>query len=138
MTNKIKRINSADVIILLAVIAVVCGIIFRTSFEKLVDSLFYKADITYTVEIAGMNVPELKKDVEVFGSDGNSIGVIIRKDISDDRMKTVLVISTVGKHDNQGNYIGASTFIAPGKELEICLKNNKVFSSLVKKVEYKS
>ncbi len=138
MTNKIKRFNSADVIIILAVIAVVCGIIFRSSFEKLVDSLFYKADITYTVEITGMNVPDLKRDVEVFDSDGNSIGVIIKKEVSDDRMKTVLTISTVGKHDNRGNYIGNSTFIAPGKQLEICLKNNKVFSTLVKKVEYKS
>lgn len=112
------------------------GIIFRSSFEKLVDNLFYKADITYTVEINGMNVPELKKDVEIFDGEGNSFGVIVKKTVSDDRTRTVLTVSTVGKHDDRGNYIGNSTFIAPGKQLDFCLKDNKVFSSLVKKVEY--
>lgn len=138
MTNKIKRFNSADVIIILAVVAVFCGIFFRNSFEKLVDSLFYKADITYTLEIAGMNYPELSKNVELYDSDGAGIGVIVKKEISQEHTKTVLTVSTVGKHDNKGNYIGNSTFIAPGKQLDICLKNNKVFSALVKKVEYLS
>lgn len=138
MKKNIKRFNSADIVVVLAVVAILCAIIFRTSFEKMVDSLFYKADITYTVEITGMNVPELKKDVEVFDSEGNSIGVIIKKVVSEDRMKTVLTIFTEGKHDNRGNYIGNSTFIAPGKQIDLCLKNNKTFSSVVKKVEYES
>ena len=112
------------------------GIIFRSSFEKLVDNLFYKADITYTVEINGMNVPELKKGVEIFDGEGNSFGVIVKKTVSDDRTRTVLTVSTVGKHDDRGNYIGNSTFIAPGKQLDFCLKLKKVISSLVKKVEY--
>ena len=138
MTNRIKRFNSADVIIILAVVAVVCGLLFRNSFERLVDSLFYKADITYTLEISGTNYPELNKNVELYDSEGANIGVIIKKEISEERTKTVLTVSTVGKHDNRGNYIGNSTFIAPGKQLDICLKNNKVFSTLVKKVEYSS
>lgn len=136
MKNRIKRFNGTDIIIVLAVLAVVCGIVFRTSFEKLVDSLFYKAEITYTVEIAGVNVFELKNGVEVYDTDGNSIGVVVKKTVSDDRTKSVITINTIGKHDSHGNYIGNSTFIAPGKQLDICLKSNKVFSALVKKVEY--
>lgn len=138
MKTKIKNFNATDVVILLAIIAIFCGIIFRSSFEKIVDSLFYKVDITYTVEITGADVSELKIGVQVFDSDGNNIGTVVKKDISDDHSKTVLVIETVGKHDSRGNYIGGSTFIAPGKQLDLCLENNKVFPALVKKVEYNS
>ena len=138
MKKKIKSFNATDFVILLAFIAIICGIIFRSSFEKIVDSLFYKADITYTVELSGTNMPELKKGVEIFDGDRNSIGTIVDKTSSHDRTKTIITIETVGKHDNRGNYIGASTFIAPGKQLDLCLKNNKIFPSLVKKVEYKS
>ena len=138
MKKRIKNFNVTDFVILLAFIAIICGIFFRSSFEKIVDSLFYKADIVYTVEIMGTNIPELKNGTEVFDGDGNSIGTITSKTMSEDRAKTLFVIETVGKHDNRGNYIGASTFIAPGKQLDLCLKNNKVFSSLVKKVEYES
>ena len=134
--KSIKRFNFSDFVIVFALLVIVCGLIFRQPAENIIDDLYNKANISYEVEIDGIGYNDLKSGIEIFDARENTLGIIKNVKTNSEKNTTILVIETEGKHNSRGNYIGDSIFVAAGKKMDFCLKNNKVFSALVKKVQY--
>ncbi len=136
MKKGIKSFNFADFIILLALLVVICGVAFKKPVEKVIDELYYKADITYELEIGKEYKNKFEVGSKLHDEKGIYIGSVVEVNADDSNRTVNLTIETQGKHDNKGNYIGDSMFIAPGKKMDLYLDNNDVVKALVKKVQY--
>ena len=136
MKKGIKSFNFADFIILLALLVVICGAAFKKPVEKVIDELYSKADITYELEISKEYKNKFEVGSKLYDDKGIYIGSVVEVLVGDNDNTVNLTIETQGKHDNKGNYIGDSMFIAPGKEMDLHLNDKDVVKALVKKVQY--
>lgn len=133
--KKNKRINFCDIIILIALLAVVCGLTFRKPVENLVESLFFKSDVVYTADVYNndnFDLSQLSEGTELYNEADEYVGTIIR--IKQDFIPQI-TINTSGLSDRTGTYIGKNMFIAPGLNIELHTQNSGSFICLVKKVQ---
>ncbi len=135
-----KSVKSADLLIVLALLAIICTLLFRKPIEKMVSELFLGTEVTYTVQFYGNLDPSFKKGSEVFNAKGTCIGTIqkvayLGKDSDTGETPTVLTITADGLKNPTGTYVGESMFIAPGLNMEI--RSDKQMSAycVVKKVQ---
>ncbi len=142
-------INSADLIIIIAVLAIACGLFFRTPLEKIIEERFFSADITYEAVIYGKEASFLdiiEPGATIYDTKSNEIGVISKVSseqsfILDNQnhlteyFDIYLIIDTKGKTDAYGSYVGDSVFVAPGTTMKVFTSDNVTFDFTVKRVE---
>lgn len=152
--NKKKRklvFNSSDFIVVLALLAIVCGALFRSPLEKMLDERLSSTEILYTVEAYG--VPDdLKTCLAVggtlYGDDDIVLGVLksVETELADKNALTesggvsvniMCTISCDGFSNADGLYIGRekTMFIAPGKSIRAYTSDYAAFTFVVKTAE---
>lgn len=142
MKNKLKKFNASDVIIVVGILAVICGILFRNPVEKLFSDLFYQKNIEYVVIISAEDERLLDEGAEIKDARGESLGVVklikpdaLSKDENGVFSSYSVTIETVGMTDKLGTYIGNSQFIAPRVAFEIYSLSGEPIKCVVRKVE---
>ena len=142
MKNTFKRFNLSDVVFIIGVLAIVCGILFRNPIEKLFTDLFYQKNIEYIISISSEDAKMLSEGTVVTDASGNKFGTVkyikpgtSAKDINGVVVGYNVTVVAVGMTDKLGTYIGNSQFIAPRMSFEIYAGNSDPISCIVKKVQ---
>ena len=112
-----KHINSADIVILLGVLAVIASLIFRQPAKKLISEMFFSTEVTYSVHVFDASDNAFGIGTELFDVHGNNIGVVA--DIQSGFSEALITVNTPGMRDETGVFIADSMFIAAGLEIEI-------------------
>ena len=144
MKNTFKRFNISDIVIMIGVIALVCGLMFRNPVERILKNMFYQSNIEYVVGVSVEDANYLKEGTEIKNIFGDSLGTVkfIKPDTAAKDENGIIVgykatIETVGITDKLGTYIGDSMFIAPRLAIEVYTESNEPIICVVKKIETK-
>lgn len=137
--TKKRWVNSADIILILAVAAIVCGAVFRRPVESMIADRFSAIGVRYTLSVSVTEERNdfLKEGDRLFNPDGENIGTI-EAVIADPLLGNVtLTVVSDGLYDSSGLYVGTEEpmFIAPGKTLEAHSSDYTSFSGIVKSAE---
>ena len=139
--------NSADVILVLGVLALLCGAVFRRPIESMIADRFSAVEVRYTLTIYGVAADQadfLKIGDRIYNNDGEDIGKIetitvddSHTDGTDERVSVICTVLSSGLSDSSGLYVGEREpmFIAPGKTLEAHSSDYTTFTGIVKKTE---
>lgn len=150
--TKAKRLfNSADLIVLLALLAIIGGAFFRRPIEVMLTERFRSAEVAYTAEIYGVTSDEtdlLKSGDILYDESGRMIGTVeeVQSTLADKNDRTssgstkvnlTVYVSSEGYSDDSGLYIGKSSplFIAPGKTIQAHSSDHASFTFVVKTAE---
>ena len=52
MKKILKKFNLADVVIVIGILAIVCGVLFRNPLERMLTELFYQKDVQYVISVS--------------------------------------------------------------------------------------
>lgn len=137
--QKKKRINTADIIIITAVLAIICIIIFRNPLKNTFEKSLSDTEIEYDILVK-------KNDVNIseFLTDGNTIydaesdiplGQVVsctasvsydyelsennefEKVLLHDKYDILITVRSKGSYDSFGKYILGQWFVSPGKNV---------------------
>lgn len=149
--NTKKLFNSADAIVVLALLAIVCGAFFRRPIEDMLAARYHSANVTYTMEIYGVASDGndfLREGDTIYTDDGRNIGVVesVQSTLADKNDRTssgetkvnlTCSVSSQGYADDSGLYVGTDSplFIAPGKTVDAHSSNHASFTFVVKTAE---
>ena len=142
MKKTFKKFNVSDVVIIIGILAVLCGLLLRNPIERMFTDLFYQTNIEYVVTVSANDAKTMQVGREIKDIDGDSLGVVkfIKPNTSlrDDNGVIIgynVTIETVGMTDKLGTYIGNSMFIAPRMTLEVYSDSSIPIVCVVKKIE---
>lgn len=142
MKNTLKRFNVADVVIIIGLLAIIGGILFRNPIENLFTELFYQKNIQYTISVSADDAKMLSEGLVITDVNGNDLGTVkyikpntSAKDIYGVVIGYNVMIEAVGMTDKLGTYIGNSQFIAPRMSFEFYAGSSDPIDCIVKKVE---
>ncbi len=145
--TKKRLFNSADVILILALLCILCGAVFRRPVESMIADRFSSVEVRYTLTIHGVSQDQadfLKEGDRIYNSDGEDIGriesvsaEIPAENAADRRVSLVCTVLSPGLSDSSGLYVGQREpmFIAPGKTVEAHSSDYTSFTGIVKKTE---
>lgn len=146
-----RFLNAADVIVVLALLAILCGIFFRRPLETIISDRFNSVTVTYTLcvyDVPADQADFLRENDRIYNSDGQMIGQVetVQTELSSknpsegsgaERVNVLCRVLAEGLSDSSGVYVGEDTpmFIAPGKTVEAHSSDYTSFTGVVRKVE---
>lgn len=135
-----KKFNFTDIILIVVLLAVVCGFAFRAPIEKLIENTFMKTEVNYVIETEADTLLNFEIGKDIYDINGVSLGTVSKIDFSFEKMMTHgrVTLSATGIKDNSGVYIGEKMFIAPGVNISFKLDTGLSGSGTVKIVKTES
>lgn len=132
-----SRFNFTDIVLILAILVIISGFLFRKPIEKLIEDVYFKTDVTYTVQADAEPALNLGPGKELFDTNGVSLGTVskIQFFTSDTTTLSRITIITQGMTDNSGTYVGDKMFIAPGVNINFKTKDGLHLQGTVKIVK---
>lgn len=134
---KTKKFNFTDIVLILAIIAVVCGFAFRKPIEKLIETNFFKTEVTYVLSPDASDSFTFDVGTEIFDDNGQSLGTVSKINFTTEEVVEIdrITVITQGIKNNSGVYIGDKMFIAPGVNINIRTNDGTMCSVTVKTVK---